>query len=176
MQHQTWPIVAALLLLAGGCQRAGDASGEPIANAELRSGSGDAAGTAVFLPSGDGMVLVLNLTGLPPGSHGIHLHSVGRCDAPTFESAGPHLNPMGKLHGAQNPAGPHMGDLPNINADSTGRATANFQIAASPASFKAELRDADKASIVVHAGPDDYRTDPSGNSGDRIACGILRAA
>ena len=174
MQHRALTNVAALVCLAG-CQQAIDSNGGPLANAKLRNGAGDAAGTAVFLPSGEGIVLVLNLTGLPSGIHGAHLHSVGRCDAPTFESAGPHLNPMGKLHGTLNPAGSHLGDLPNINADATGRASATIQIAASPASFTAELGDADKASIVVHAGPDDYRTDPSGNSGDRIACGVLTA-
>ncbi len=175
MKPRTWPIVAAIILAAG-CQRAGDGNGEALASAKLQSGGGNPAGTAVFLPSGDGIVLVLNLIGLPPGIHAIHLHSVGRCDAPTFESAGPHLNPMGKLHGAQNPAGAHMGDLPNINVDAGGRASTTIQVAASPASFGAELGDADKASIVVHAGPDDFRTDPGGNSGDRIACGALTAA
>ena len=175
MHLRTWPTIAALLLSAG-CHRAGEASGEPVANANLSSGGEDAAGTAVFLPSGEGVVMVLNLTGLPPGVHGIHLHSVGRCDAPTFESAGPHLNPLGKLHGAQNPAGAHMGDLPNITVDAGGRAAATIQIAVSPASLRAETADPDKASVVVHAGPDDYRTDPSGNSGDRIACGILDEA
>jgi superoxide dismutase, Cu-Zn family len=175
MQHRAWTFAVALFSLAA-CQQANESNGAPLANAQLRNGAGDAAGTAVFLPSGDGIVLVLNLTGLPPGVHGIHLHSVGRCDAPTFESAGPHLNPLGKLHGAQNPAGPHMGDLPNVNVDATGRASANFQMPVSPAVFREELDDADKASIVVHAGPDDFKTDPSGNSGDRIACGILTKA
>ena len=172
MQPRLWPILTAALLAAA-CQET--PTGEPLANAQLKSGAGDAAGTAVFLPSGDGIALVVNLTGLPPGVHGVHLHNVGRCDAPTFESAGPHLNPTGKQHGAQNPAGPHVGDLPNVTVDAAGRASSTIQIATPPSSFGAEVRDADGTAIVVHAAPDDYRTDPSGNSGDRIACGILTA-
>lgn len=174
MQPRSWLILTAALV-ASACQQAGDGTADSLANAQLRSGAGDAAGTAAFRPSGDGVALTLSLMGLPPGMHGIHLHSVGRCDAPSFESAGPHLNPMGKLHGAQNPAGSHMGDLPNITIDAAGRATTTLQIAVLPSTFSAELADADGAAIVVHVAPDDYRTDPSGNSGDRIACGVLEA-
>ena len=94
---------------------------------------------------------------------------VGRCDAPAFESAGEHLNPAGAQHGLDNPAGPHMGDLPNltVGTDSTGHLVASATLADS------SVFDADGSALVVHADPDDQRTDPSGNSGGRIACGVL---
>jgi Cu-Zn family superoxide dismutase len=102
---------------------------------------------------------------------------VGKCDAPDFTSAGPHFNPTGKQHGALNPQGSHAGDLPNLNVgpDGTGRLeTATEQITLGPGATS--LWDADGSALVVHAAPDDFTTDPTGNAGGRIACGILTAA
>ena len=118
-----------------------------------------------------------NTSGASVGLHAVHIHAVGKCDPPDFNSAGPHFNPTGKQHGALNPQGSHAGDLPNLNvgADGSGRLeTASEQIAL--ASGAASLWDADGSSLVVHAAPDDFKTDPTGNSGARIACGVLTKA
>jgi superoxide dismutase, Cu-Zn family len=108
--------------------------------------------------------------GLPPGAHGIHVHAVGRCEAPEFTTAGPHWNPTDRKHGRDNPDGAHHGDLPNIQIGADGRGSLNFVI---PSASFAQLFDSDGAALVVHATADDYRTDPSGNSGGRIACGVI---
>ncbi len=112
--------------------------------------------------------LTIEATGLPAGVHGLHLHAVGRCDAPDFTSAGPHWNPTNREHGSENPAGPHLGDLPNLTVGPDGRG--GVTLAVPPG-----LLDGDGAALVIHAEPDDYRTDPSGNSGARIACAVLKA-
>jgi Cu-Zn family superoxide dismutase len=117
-----------------------------------------------------GTYLRIAVQGLTPGEHGLHLHGVGRCDAPDFKSAGPHWNPAGKRHGHLNPLGAHAGDLPNLTVSSNGHGAINFLVPGGA------LADADGISLVIHAKPDDYRTDPSGNSGDRIACAVIAAA
>jgi len=110
-----------------------------------------------------------NLTGLPPGEHGFHIHTVGRCDPP-FETAGPHWNPANRQHGRQNPNGSHEGDLNGFIVGSDGVGHVNDVFTIQPLN---PLFDADGSSLVVHAQADDYKTDPSGNSGARIACGVL---
>ncbi len=116
-----------------------------------------------------GTYLRIAAEGLVPGEHGLHLHMVGRCDGPAFQSAGGHWNPAGKQHGHLNPLGAHAGDLPNLTVSANGRGAINFLVAGGVAG------DADGTSLVIHAKPDDYRTDPSGNSGDRIACAVIAA-
>jgi Cu-Zn family superoxide dismutase len=108
--------------------------------------------------------------GLPHGLHGIHVHAVGRCDPPDFTSAGGHWNPVGKQHGLSNPAGPHAGDLPNVEVAANGVLSATVTVAGATLP---EMLDADGAALVLHAAADDYRTDPSGNSGARIACAVI---
>ena len=108
---------------------------------------------------------------MPPGTHGAHVHTVGRCDPPAFETAGSHWNPTTMKHGTMNPQGPHQGDLPNLVVDGGGRGTIGATI---PGATLASLLDADGAAVVIHASADDLRTDPSGNSGGRIACGVLQ--
>jgi Cu-Zn family superoxide dismutase len=119
------------------------------------------------------------LTGLPGGDHGIHIHETGDCDAAgKFESAGGHFNPTDNQHGMENPEGAHAGDLPNIAATAEGGG-ALVDITAEGVTLGEgdnSLFDADGSAIVVHADPDDYRSDPAGNSGDRIACGVIEAA
>ena len=113
---------------------------------------------------------------MPPGGHGIHLHETGKCEAPSFESAGPHFNPTNKKHGVENPLGPHLGDLPNIVADETGEVQLNF-ITADFTLKKGEatsIFDQDGTAVVIHEKEDDYKTDPAGNSGARIACGVIK--
>ncbi len=104
--------------------------------------------------------------GLPPGVHGVHFHDVGLCEGPSFESAGPHWNPTSAKHGSENPEGPHLGDLPNLTVGADG--TARLALAVPEG-----LADQNGAALVIHADPDDNRTDPSGNSGARIACAAI---
>jgi Cu-Zn family superoxide dismutase len=131
--------------------------------------SGEARGFASFTSDGQRTTIKVNAEGLPAGVHGIHLHAVGRCDGPKFESAGAHWNPAGKQHGKDNPQGAHVGDLPNLTAGADGKASASFAI-------DGDMADADGTALVIHAKADDYKTDPSGNSGARIACAVLTTA
>jgi Cu-Zn family superoxide dismutase len=123
---------------------------------------------------GDSIRVRVEAMGMSAGAYGAHVHAVGRCDAPDFTSAGPHWNPAGRQHGKNNPQGMHHGDLPNLTVGTDGRGSFEVTIpGARIAGGSHPLLDADGAAVVIHAGPDDYRTDPSGNSGARIACGIL---
>jgi Cu-Zn family superoxide dismutase len=166
--------LAVVALLASACQTATAPLPDSTAVAELRDAGGKIVGTATFTQLGAGVRLVLDVKGLPPGAKGVHLHEVGRCEAPRFVSAGGHFNPRARRHGLLNPEGPHAGDLPNITIgpDGSGRLetlTDRVTLSEGPTS----LFDADGSALVVHAGPDDFRTDPTGNSGDRIACGAI---
>jgi Cu-Zn family superoxide dismutase len=116
------------------------------------------------------------LRGLPPGTLGMHVHTVGRCDAPSFESAGGHWNPTDKQHGLDDPQGPHLGDLKNITVRSD--STANILVTTQGGSLRGTntLLDSDGAALVVHTAADDQRSDPAGNSGGRLACGVIRGA
>lgn len=142
----------------------------PGAQAVLAGSDGAIRGQATFSENATGVAVRVEAQGLSQGAHGIHVHTVGRCEAPSFESAGPHWNPTARKHGRDNPDGAHHGDLPNIEIGSDGRGTLNFVL---PAARFADLFDADGAALLVHASADDYRTDPSGNSGGRIACGVI---
>lgn len=166
-------IMLAGLAALGGCTTPGESSARKIAAATLYLADGAPAGTAVLTASADRLTLAVNVTGLSAGVRGAHLHMAGKCEGPGFASAGGHLNPAGHQHGIDNPAGSHLGDLPNLVVDGKGRGTLTAQIGASAGEAEAALFDADGTAIVVHAAPDDYKTDPSGNSGARIACGVL---
>ncbi|MBI2114289.1 MAG: superoxide dismutase family protein [candidate division NC10 bacterium] len=149
----------------------------PQATADLKNAKGDVVGTAALWEDEGGVRVFAEVRGLPPGRHGIHLHAVGKCDPPEFATAGAHFNPEGKKHGLANPQGPHAGDLPNLDvaADGTGQVhylARRVTLAPGPAS----LLDADGTAVVVHAGADDHVTDPTGNSGGRIACGVIQKA
>jgi Cu-Zn family superoxide dismutase len=133
--------------------------------------SGQQIGTVRAWQTAGGVSFHIAASGLPHGLHGIHVHSVGRCDPPDFESAGPHWNPAGKQHGLNNPAGPHAGDLPNVEVAANGVLGATVTL---PGASMPSLLDADGAALVIHADADDYMTDPSGNSGARIACAVIQ--
>lgn len=150
----------------------------PIATVPLVRSDGASIGSVRVFTEPTGLVLRIEATGLPPGMHGVHVHSVGRCDLPGFTSAGPHWNPTSKQHGHQNPAGYHTGDLGNLGVGADGKLVAGLLVPG--ARLRADsygdgpaLLDADGAALVFHAKADDEKTDPSGNSGDRIACAIL---
>jgi Cu-Zn family superoxide dismutase len=150
-------------------------SPSPAGRATLRNASGATIGVLVLTPSTTGIRITGGLAGLPAGMHGIHLHQVGKCDGSDFSTAGPHMNPSSLHHGLENPLGPHAGDLPNITANSSGVATVDLSTprVTLDANSVGGLFDADGTAIVVHATMDDQKTDPAGNSGARIACGVI---
>lgn len=141
----------------------------PQASATIRDATGVEKGKATIVMAGDVMRLLVDVRDLPPGPHGLHIHTVGRCDPPGFTTAGAHWNPTGRQHGDMNPQGPHAGDFRNLVVGRDGKGTLSADV---PGSF-ASLIDEDGAAIVIHAAADDYHTDPSGNSGARIACGVF---
>ena len=165
-------IAAAAISLPATVAASQDAA-RPGAATSLRNAQGQVVGDAVARREGGVVKVRLTVRGFTPGTHGVHLHQAGRCDAPDFASAGPHWNPASRQHGRLNPQGPHLGDLPNLQVRENGAGRIDFDVPV-PAGTAADanpLLDADGTSIVIHAAADDERTDPSGNSGARIACG-----
>lgn len=168
------PMALFATLMLGACATVpSEVTANIIANADLTNSAGQKVGSAQIVQSGQNLFFRANVSDQTPGEHGIHLHAVGKCEAPGFTSAGGHLNPTAHQHGNLNPAGPHAGDLPNIVIASDGTGSIDSQIIGAPAVALSNIFDVDGTAIVLHAGPDDYKTDPSGNSGGRIACGIL---
>lgn len=148
---------------------------DPAAKAVIVNTKGEKIGSASFTQEGPHVKLRVKVKGLTQGLHGMHVHGVGKCEAPDFKSAGPHFNPHSKQHGLHNPLGSHSGDLPNLLANKKGKARltavikgANLQEGALDSLLKTE-----GTALVIHAGPDDEMSDPAGNSGDRIACGVI---
>ena len=147
------------------------------ASTELRDANGQVLGTATVSQEPGGIRVVLQGRNMPPGEHGIHFHELGRCDPPDFMSAGGHYNPTSRQHGLRNPQGPHAGDLPNLTVAANGTAqftavNALLTLSSGPTS----VFDADGSALVVHANADDDVSDPAGNSGGRIACGVVQRA
>jgi superoxide dismutase, Cu-Zn family len=148
---------------------------DPVATAEMMDASGKRIGVATFTSADTGSRLAVSVAGLPAGEHGIHIHQVGECAPPGFTTAGPHYNPEAKQHGLLSPEGPHAGDLPNLRIEADGSADTTFQL--DPTLLQPGERSivgTRATALVIHAKADDQRTDPSGNSGDRIACGVIR--
>jgi Cu-Zn family superoxide dismutase len=165
-----WAVVLGLGLGCGGSTKPPQVV-PSAANTTLINRDGRKIGTAAVLPSKSGGLLVLKLTGVPPGMHGMHLHAAGACDPPNFDTAGPHYDAGSHKHGAKNPAGPHAGDMPNLVARADSSVDTTLAI---PASVVGAVGSGASArTLVLHAGPDDLVTDPSGNSGARFACGVF---
>jgi superoxide dismutase, Cu-Zn family len=139
--------------------------------ASLQTATGEPAGTATATNADGKIMIALEVQGMPPGEHGAHVHTTGECVPPKFESAGGHWNPAEKQHGLENPQGQHAGDLPNLNVGDDGRGTLQYELKGG--TFE-QLLDSDGAAFVIHAKADDQRTNPSGESGDRLACGVFR--
>jgi Cu-Zn family superoxide dismutase len=142
---------------------------------ELKDAQGKPVGGVILWDQEENVVgIEVNLHDLPPGEHGFHFHQNPKCDAPDFKSAGPHFNPEGKKHGFENPEGHHAGDMKNITVDAQGKAHLRFTVSGvTLGDGPHSLFSNGGTAIVVHAKADDYKTDPSGNSGDRIACGVV---
>ena len=169
----TIAFAAAAIAPLTGCVTAEPQGGAPMA---LVNAAGQTIGSVRAWQTAGGVTFRITASGLPHGVHGIHVHSVGRCDPPGFTTAGPHWNPADRKHGFSNPAGHHAGDLPNVEVAANGMLGATVTLPGAsltgpgPAGV---LLDTDGASIVIHAAADDYLTDPSGNSGARIACAVI---
>ena len=147
-------------------------SARPMATARLMDAQGRAVGEAHLEQTTHGVLVTLDLNNVAPGMHAVHVHRVGRCDGPTFESAGDHFEPASRQHGYLNPRGHHAGDLPNLDVPASKTAKVEHLLDdVTLAPGHRSLMDADGAAIVLHAGKDDYLTDPAGASGDRVACG-----
>ena len=169
VKQQSLAVLGLVFLL--GCSTATPGS---RASSELKDKDGKTVGQATFRETSDGVIVRLEVKGLTPGLHGVHVHAVGKCEGPAFASAGGHFNPTQKKHGLKSPDGAHGGDLPNmlVAKDGSGRfeaLTDSITLRPGPQS----VFDSDGSALVIHAGADDNITDPAGNSGDRVACGVI---
>src|SRR5579863_5402066 len=143
------------------------------AHADIVNAQGTKIGTAKITAAGGGVKIAVTVSQLTPGEHGIHIHTVGKCEGPAFTSAGGHFNPTSAHHGAHNTQDPHphVGDLPNINVNASGEGSLTFVIqGATLGEGATSLFHGDGTALVIHAKADDLASDPSGNSGDRVAC------
>lgn len=170
-------LAAAMLFIAAATMQAGAPKSPPL-RVPLKTSTGEDAGTATFRERRGKLDIKLDLKNLPVGQHAVHIHEKPLCDAPDFKSAGGHFNPDAKQHGLQNPAGHHNGDLPqNITVGENHTAQASFKVdylSLAPGAPNSIFSNGG-TSIMVHEKPDDMKTDPTGNAGNRVACGIIAA-
>jgi Cu-Zn family superoxide dismutase len=164
-------ILAALLAMS--LALAAPAAAADKATAVLKDAKGNEVGKAYFTASSGGVLISLDLTAVPAGEHAFHIHAVGKCEPPDFESAGPHYNPDKTKHGLMNAEGPHVGDMPNLHVPGDGKLRVEVLDPMVTLNEKAALLDQDGSALVIHAGTDDYVSDPAGNAGDRMACGVV---
>jgi Cu-Zn family superoxide dismutase len=163
-------VLAAILCTAPALPAAAQSATAPLKNAE-----GKEVGSANLTQTRQGVLIILSLNGLPPGEHAFHVHTVGKCEPP-FTSAGGHFNPGNKKHGMMAPEGQHAGDMPNLHIPQSGDLTVevvNTAITLEKGKPNSVF-DADGSALIVHAGSDDYKTDPTGEAGGRIACGVIQ--
>ncbi len=150
------------------------ASAVTPATATLRDAQGKVVGTVTFTTGDGGTRIAVAVAGISPGQHGFHVHAVGKCEGPDFKSAGGHFNPAGKEHGIENPKGFHAGDVPNLVVGPDGTGKGDFLArGASLDPGPGSLFPDGGTAVVLHAAPDDMRSDPAGNAGARIACGVV---
>jgi superoxide dismutase, Cu-Zn family len=138
--------------------------------AHFMDAQGKVIGKVHLMAHGDMPMLTLNVRGLTPGAHGLHIHPIGKCNLPDFSEAGKHWNPLGHQHGKNNPQGSHMGDLPNLVVNAKGRGKASLMLDGISMTGPNALVDVDGFAVIIHVNADDYTADPSGNSGTKIAC------
>lgn len=168
----TLPALAAFGLAA--CTTVETVPTERVGQTALAFANGMPAGTVQLLTNGQTVTVAVAAAGLTPGAHGFHLHTTGKCEAPGFTSAGGHLNPGGETHGALSPGGKHLGDMPNLTVAANGTGSATVELEGSAEAVLDDIFDADGTAVVIHEGADDYRTDPAGDAGSRVACGVLK--
>jgi superoxide dismutase, Cu-Zn family len=157
----------------GGVQTQTTAAAD-TARAAIADAQGASVGDAVLRQAPHGVVIKVDLRNIKPGVHALHVHTMGKCDPPDFKTAGAHWAPAGNEHGVLNAKGPHGGDLPNVHVLADGKVTVEFFLANARIGGGSQgLLDADGSAVVLHAGEDDYSSNPAGNSGDRIACGVV---
>lgn len=161
----SWGVLLALLALSS--------ASAAKTKVELKDAQGKDVGSVLIWDQGSGVALQLQLHDLTPGEHAVHFHQVPKCEAPDFKSAGGHFNPESKKHGFDNPEGHHAGDIKNFTVGADGKA--KVKLADADVTLKGGPHSllSNGAAVVVHAKGDDYKTDPSGNSGDRVACGVI---
>jgi Cu-Zn family superoxide dismutase len=140
----------------------------------LHDSAGKEVGQVILRDNSRTMGFRIAVRGLPPGIHGVHIHEVGKCEPPGFQTAGPHYNPHHRQHGRKNPQGPHLGDLGNLTVGADGRGTRTVNVSDSETRKGLDAFLGDGRAIVIHAAADDERTDPTGNSGPRIACAVVK--
>lgn len=175
MKMTSAAFVIPFMLAAGGCATMSNVTPAPTATATLIGADGRTQGTATVTQAADGLRVLVKASGLTPGVHGVHIHTTGKCDMPDFKTAGGHWNPTAHQHGRDNPAGAHMGDMPNMIVSSSGKGAIEYAIPGGMLTGgDMPLLDADGAAIVVHATADDYKSDPAGNAGARVECGVLK--
>ncbi len=160
-------LLASIAFAAATVQTAGAAE---RAMAKLKNPKGESVGEVRLMETPHGTLLHARFSNLPPGAHAFHVHTVGKCEPP-FKSAGGHFNPGGEKHGFLAADGLHVGDMPNIHVPASG--SLEIEVLNTLLKLDSSLFDADGAAIVLHAGPDDYKSDPAGAAGGRIACGVI---
>ena len=166
-------LVSAAIVLGAALALGSPAGAADSASASLKDASGNQVAKATLTNAKEGVLIRLDLSAVPAGEHAFHIHAVGKCEPPDFKSAGPHFNPDTSKHGLMNPEGPHAGDMPNLHVPADGKLSIEVLNPTVTLSADSALLDEDGAALVIHAGSDDYKSDPAGNAGDRIACGVI---
>ena len=174
MKRSAW--MFAILILIGGEAYGQPKSVDPAGSVTIINSKGEPVGSATLTQGPQSVTIALEVSQLPPGKHGFHIHAIGKCDPPDFQTAGGHFNPFGKKHGLKNPEGPHAGDLSNLEVGPDGKGKIEATVGGLTLGKEglAVLLDSNGTAVVIHAGLDDEMTDPAGNSGARIACGVIK--